>query len=268
MPVTLLSHQALVLPLKMRWPRWFSGLALCVGSMVPDLEFIGRLRDDWIISHTISAQLWFTIPVSLGLVWILTSTVVPALLPFVRDHPAWRLHDLAALTPPRSRGEWCRAALSAWIGGMSHVLLDAVTHGNHSGWLVPWLPVLQRPVPHFGGPVPLHDALQVWLTVVFGLASLHMWRAIARRRLLWRWRALDVRALPRMTRVAGHRLLLLCVLAALQGAVIGSMLRGDGDRKARAAGVLFGAIDGVCCVAVLTAYVVRHRRVTLMVGTS
>ena len=73
MPATILSHQALVLPLKMRWPHRFSGLALCIGSMAPDFEFIGRMTDDWIFSHTISAQVWFTVPVTLALVWIVTA---------------------------------------------------------------------------------------------------------------------------------------------------------------------------------------------------
>lgn len=46
MPGTLLSHQAIVLPLKLRWPARFSGLALVIGSMAPDFEFIFRMTDD------------------------------------------------------------------------------------------------------------------------------------------------------------------------------------------------------------------------------
>ena len=130
MPVTVLSHQALVLPLKMRWPRRFSGLALCIGSMAPDLEFIATLRDDWIVSHTLSAQFWFTVPVTMIAVWIVCALVLPVILPFVRDHPTWRLHDLAAIEIPRGWRGWTSVALSAWVGGVSHVVLDGFTHGN------------------------------------------------------------------------------------------------------------------------------------------
>ena len=98
--------------------------------------------------------------------------------------------------------EWVGVACSAWVGGMSHVLLDAITHGNHSGWLVPILPVLRTPVPHLGGQAPLHDALQLWLTVAFALASLYMWRVIARDRLLWQWRK---RPFPRVVQNRGMR---------------------------------------------------------------
>ncbi len=243
MPVTVLSHQALVLPLKMRWPRRFSGLALCIGSMAPDLEFIATLRDDWIVSHTLSAQFWFTVPVTMIAVWIVCALVLPVILPFVRDHPTWRLHDLAAIEIPRGWRGWTSVALSAWVGGVSHVVLDGFTHGNHSGWLVPWFPVLRTPVPHLGGSAPLHDALQLWLTVLLGLASVAMWRWIARGRWLWRWRQRDVQSLPRMPRAAGAQLITICLLAAGYGALMGHAVRAGESDKLVAAGIAFGALD-------------------------
>ena len=259
MPVTLLSHQALVLPLKMRWPRRFSGLALCLGSMAPDLEFIWRMTDDWLFSHTVTAQLWFTIPLTMALVWLVSALLVPALLPFLRDHPEWRLHDLAALEPPRGWRGWSSAALSAWIGGMSHVILDGITHGNHSGWLVPWMPFLRTVVPHLGASAPLHDALQFWLTILFAIASAFMWRAIARDRLLWRWRQRAARDLPRKPRAAGRQLIVLAVLAGVQGAVVGRAIQPDGSTRALAAAMGFGAIDFACLALLIAAIVARRR---------
>ena len=260
MPITLLSHQALVLPLKMRWPHRFSGLALCIGSMAPDLEFIGTMRDDWIVSHGILAQLWFTVPITIGLVWIICALAMPVLLPYVRDHPSWRWHDLAALETPRGWRGWSSVALSGWIGGLSHVILDGITHGNHSGWLVPWFPILRVPVPHPGGAVPLHDALQLWLTIALGIASVWMWRSIARARLLWRWRRRDVRSLPRMPRAAGAQLLWLCAAAAVPGAAVGLHMRAGDGGKLMAAGVAFGAIDFAIGALLVSALVLRHRR--------
>jgi hypothetical protein len=203
MPATLLSHQALVLPLKMRWPRAFSGLALCIGSMAPDLEFIGRMDHDWLFSHTLSAQLWFSMPLTALLVWLLTRLVFPSLLPYLRDHPEWRLHDLSALTSPETAADWARVAWSGWLGGISHVLLDGITHGNHSGWLVPIFPQLRTIVPNVGGPMPLHDALQQWLTVLLALASALLMRRILRTRRLWQWRARNWPPRP-VQRLAAH----------------------------------------------------------------
>jgi Domain of unknown function (DUF4184) len=260
-PATLLSHQALVLPLKMRWPRVFSGLALCIGSMAPDLEFIGRMTDDWLYSHTLSAQFWFTIPVTLGLVWIIAALLVPALLPYVREVRWLRLHDLAALQPPSGVRGWTGAAISAWIGGMSHVLLDAITHGNHSGWLVPQFPVLRTMVPHVGGPVPLYDALQCWLTVLLAIASLVMWRLIARKRLLWSWRGLPAVEAIKRSRASGLRLSFACMVAAVEGGVVGHSLHGGSSQatsmKGVAAAVSFGALDFVFLALVVAAVCVR-----------
>lgn len=260
MPATILSHQALVLPLKLRWPQHFSGLALCIGSMAPDLAFIGAMTDDSVFSHTIAAQLWYTAPVSALLVWLTTALLVPAILPYLRDQTQWRLHDLAALESPRGWRGWRRVALSAIVGGLSHVLVDGITHGNHSGWLVPHLPFLRTMVPHFGGPVPLYDALQCWLTIGLGFAATMMWRAIARRRLLWRWRNREPRSLPRMPRAAGERLVVLCVVAAAVGMIVGWSLHRHDTLKPLAAGMAFGAIDFVLGALVLAALTMRFSR--------
>ena len=262
MPATILSHQALVLPLKMRWPHRFSGLALCIGSMAPDLEFIGRMSHDWLFSHTLTAQVWFTVPVTLLLVWLLTAVLLPALVPYLRDHPDWRLHDLLALRAPVTWQDWGSVAFSGWLGGVSHVVLDGITHGNHSGWLVPWFPVLRTSVPHFGGPVPLHDALQCWLTIGFAVLSLRWWRRIARERLLWSWRGTSVWTPPRQCRTVAYRLLAMVALAAGAGVVIGGVFVAREGGKAAAAAMVFGALDMVFVVLLVAATILRRRRNT------
>ena len=260
MPATLLSHQALVLPLKMCWPRRFSGLALVIGSMAPDLEFIGRMRDDWIFSHRIDAQLWFTVPVTAALVWLVSGLLIPTLLPYVRNSRRLQLHDLAALAPPSGWRGWSAVAISAWIGGMSHVILDGVTHGNHSGWLVPVFPVLRTMVPHFGGSVPLYDALQLWLTAALALATTLMWLRMARERLLWRWRGREARTLPPMPQRSGVLLLTVCAFAIVEGALVGRSMQAGNGTKALAAAVAFGAIDFAVLALVLCALTLRIRK--------
>jgi hypothetical protein len=260
MPATILAHQALVLPLKLRWPARFSGLALCIGSMAPDLEFIFRLSDDWLFSHTLAAQLYFSVPITLLLVWLLTAVFMPVVLPFVQDHPRLRLHDLAALHPPSTMAEWRLVGVSALIGGLSHWLLDGITHGGHSGWAVPHLPWLGTMVPHLGGRAPLHDALQLWLTVLFGLASAGMYAFIVRHRLLWRWRGRAPVELPRRTRAEGVRLLAAVALLLVQGGVAGYLLRGTEEPKLAAAGVAFGAVNAALAGTMLFAVALQARR--------
>lgn len=260
MPATILAHQALVLPLKLRWPRAFNGTALVIGSMAPDLEFIGRMSDDWLFSHTFAAQAYFAVPLTLLLLWLLTRHVLPTVLPFVRDHPALRLHDLAAIQAPRGVVEWAVAVLSAYVGAMSHFVLDGITHGGHSGWAVAYLPWLRTPVPWLGGPVPLYDALQVGLTVLLGLAGAWMLAHIAERRLLWVWRALEPQALPRRARQEGERLVLMLIVAAALGAYVGATLRSGTSTKAWLAGLAFGALDFALLATLLFAMGLLLRR--------
>lgn len=255
-PATLLSHQAVVLPLKMRWPHLFSGLALCIGSMAPDLEFIGRLHDDWLFSHTVLAQLYFTVPVTAVLVWMVSAVLLPGLLPYLPNHAWWRPHDLSSIQPPRTSRDWLRVVYSAWIGGMSHIILDGVTHGNHSGWLVPWLPGLRTPIAHFGQTIPLHDALQLWCTIGFAIATVVLWRVMVRQRALWRWRQVDGTReplLPKRPRAEGFWVARTLGLVAMLGAVMGHQLRDGTTPKLLAAGVAFGAIDAVFAAALIFA---------------
>lgn len=260
MPATLLSHQALVLPLKMRWPHRFSGLALCIGSMVPDFEFIWRMTDDWIFSHTVSAQAWFTVPVTMALVWLITRLVIPTLLPYAGEIDRLRLHDVVAVSTPTRFVDWVSVACSAWIGGMSHVLLDAVTHGNHSGWLVPHVPLLRTSINHFGAEQPLYDVLQVWFTVTFAAATLVMWRRIAHHRLLWRWQQRPIEPRRTKSRRAGTMLIGLCISAAFLGATVGHRTHQDAAPKAFAAAIAFGAIDFAAGTLLLAAVTLHARQ--------
>jgi hypothetical protein len=237
--------------------------------MAPDLEFIGRLHDDWLLSHTVSAQFWFTVPLTALLVWVTTVLLIPALLPYFPDHAWWRPHDLAAIRPPQTMRAWGRVAVSAWVGGMSHVLLDGVTHGNHSGWLVPWFPILRTPVPHFGGTVPLHDALQLWCTVIFAVVTLVLWRRIVRQRAVWQWRGVGQSGgahtaeyrLPRMPRQHGLLIARLILVVAMLGAAAGRTLREGESPKLALAGTVFGAITFSVGGAVLLALGLRLNRV-------
>ena len=164
------SHQAPALMLK-RWrPHWFCGLGLVLGSLAPDLEFILRLDTEWVVSHTLVGQLLFTVPISLALYWAITEWVVPALDPALP--PAWV--QLTRELRPRGETDWPRVARSALVGGLTHIFLDGFTHGGPSGWAVALWPWLRTPSPV--GAVPVHDVLQLGLSLAFGAFVVLRWR--------------------------------------------------------------------------------------------
>ncbi len=181
MPWMIPSHQAPVLPLK-RWkPAWFSGLALVLGSIAPDLVFIFRLDETGSpASHTFPGQILITMPFVVVLHTLATALVLPWLLPRLPDGAPFHFHSLARCRPASDLLGLAKVALSGLIGGLTHVAIDGFTHGDHSGWALPLLPVLGTSLPGPFGPLPLYDALQIGLTIGLGAWALVAWDRMAR----------------------------------------------------------------------------------------
>jgi Domain of unknown function (DUF4184) len=241
MPCVVPSHQAPVLPLKLWRPHLFSGLGLCLGTIAPDLEFILRVESDWAISHTLAGQLYFTVPMVLILYFLLVRLALPFWLPRLPLGGPCHFDELLALQVPKDLGGWARVAVSGHIGGLTHIVLDGVTHGNHSGWLVPYLPFLRTPIGLHGG-WPLHDVLQVVLSVWFAVSACGSWRLIARERLLWRWRGEAPRPVIPVDKAWSRSALGWIFACAALGFVAGPALRGGIGPWAAIDLAAFGAI--------------------------
>src|SRR5262245_40212035 len=127
MPFTFFAHQAPVIPLKWARPKWFDGTALCVGSMAPDLSYVFDGTRLAFASHTIAQQFLWTVPLSvaLTLTWrrCLAREVARAL-------PGRWGDEVSALT--EARRPLALTAVSALVGGLSHIFIDGFTHQN--GW--------------------------------------------------------------------------------------------------------------------------------------
>lgn len=123
MPFTFFAHQAFVLPLKVAKPRCFDGSALCVGSMAPDFVYAWIGTPFAFHSHTLRAQLTWTLPVTL-----LATHVIRRYLarPVGNQLPEPLGSEMRALA--ESKHPLWISAISALLGGFSHVFVDGFTH--------------------------------------------------------------------------------------------------------------------------------------------
>jgi hypothetical protein len=176
MPFTFLAHQAPVLPLVLLRPRWFDGIALCIGSMAPDLAYLASGTRCAFASHTGPALLWFCLPVTLVLTALVRRCAGPLLahLPL----PAGTRGRLSPLTTPAPA--WTITLVSAGIGAITHILLDACTHRRGLG--VALWPALKSVALHLGDrPIPIYALLQGPGSLLLALLAALCLRALARR---------------------------------------------------------------------------------------
>lgn len=203
MPSTVLSHQSVVLPLKIWWPRLFDDTALCIGSMIPDLDL---LLPGYRVFHAIDS-LVILLPLALVFVLLFDNVLAPRIAVVAsRNHKSvvgrvlqyFGMDALAVLQSKRVTLHWLiRALYSVFIGILSHFLLDLPTHR----WITYLRPFFDGPMPdwflHFYGfvNIPLYGVfamtrtrvLQWILSVVFGVVTLYCLRYMKTHQLLKKW---------------------------------------------------------------------------------
>ncbi len=127
MPLTFPAHQALVLPLKDRWPDRFDGLALVVSSGAPDLGYaIGGLP---FASHSVIGVVAFALPVTVVYTWVLRRWGTPGLARLIPADSVWSRYRSVGRRPP----SWWITLGSVLVGAGSHVLVDSFTHSGRWG---------------------------------------------------------------------------------------------------------------------------------------
>ena len=125
MPLAFPSHQGLILPLWYRYPRHFDGLALCIGSAMPDLVDGAA----WIFRGELGQWLGHSL-VGLGV-------CVPAGLLFTVGQRRLWPKSLELFAPPRTSSHFFWLSLSLGVGALSHIFFDLICHGNFL-LLFPW----------------------------------------------------------------------------------------------------------------------------------
>jgi Domain of unknown function (DUF4184) len=126
MPVTFFAHQVPVLPIARRWPNRTDGIALVIGSMAPDMAYFlnGSRLSVW--AHSFPAVVTFCVPITLAASWLIARAISPVLWDHLPTAGPFRLKDYRGMSVHRFSWGW--AALSAFIGSLSHVILDHFTH--------------------------------------------------------------------------------------------------------------------------------------------
>jgi hypothetical protein len=135
MPLTYFAHQLFVLPFKATRPRWFDGTALCIGSMAPDFAYALLGTRFAFASHTASAHLTWSLPVTLLCTRLVRTYLAEPLGAQLPDPVGCEVRALA-----RSVHHWAVTVLSALLGSASHVFVDSFTHRHGWGYdHVAWL---------------------------------------------------------------------------------------------------------------------------------
>jgi len=253
MPLTFLSHQAPVLPLKMAWPRWFDGTALVIGSMAPDLFFVAHGTDLYPDAHGSVAAFMLCLPLTLVITWVIKRVVAGPLAAHLPDAGQFHLRDYGRLDswrwPTNTTGSFL-LILSAMIGALSHVLIDSFTHGF--GWVVQHVDALRLQaflLPEWasGRPVYVHDFLQVGGTVIGAGITIWCLHVIGQRRLLVSW---CPAALMLKATAASRRLLItwsaLALVVGLAVGVLAASYGGAQDFIVRVTGVTFVGVALGC----------------------
>lgn len=119
----------MVLPIKARWPKYFSLTALVVGSMAPDFEFFIHFYPLRGPGHTLLGSLYFNLPLIFLTAVLFHYVVKKPLIYCLPGSLGSRFYAMAddkwSIATPRT---FLVFTYSALVGMLTHFFLDAFTH--------------------------------------------------------------------------------------------------------------------------------------------
>ncbi len=128
MPFTF-SHPAIVLPFCKTTSKWVSVTGLVMGSVVPDFEFLLRLRETDTFGHTWLGIIFFDIPFAIVMAFlfhlVIRNTLILHLPKFIRVRFLIYLNFDWNSYFVRNKIAFIAAVIA---GIFSHIFLDAFTH--------------------------------------------------------------------------------------------------------------------------------------------
>jgi Domain of unknown function (DUF4184) len=160
MPFTL-AHPIAIIPVWYASRRYLDFTALCLGSMMPDLDrFIPMVPEG---GHTLRGIITIDIPWAILLLLILRWIIARPFLALLPPYLA------SCFARPAMPGVFT-GVLSIAIGALSHIVWDSFTHAT--GWFVVRYSVLQTTI----GRWPLYELLQHGCGLA-GLIAIALWIA-------------------------------------------------------------------------------------------
>ena len=211
MPSGLFSHQAPALILKVKYPKKFDGTALCIGTIIPDINVLFNPFSPFNFrnfTHSLLGLITLVIPLTIFLTIIFSMNIGPFLAKIAKKNSViykpMRYLGIDKLDNLKKKKIDKRFFLvsfySALIGGLTHLLLDLPAHEN----IELFFPIiLQSPeillytFIDFGtisiGSTQIERKLTVygiiWIieTVVFFIIALYYLRHIKRQDLISKW---------------------------------------------------------------------------------
>lgn len=199
MPSGVFSHQAPGLFLKIKYPEKFDGTALCFSMLIPDLHVIidplsvYTLRN---ITHSLLGILLYNVPMTLLFTMIFCRYIGPLCANLARRKSLlfkpWRYFGVDEWVHLKKKKYNKRyfivASYSAFIGGLTHLLLDLPSHESIELFF-PWV-ILQNPdfllysIKYFGTVFQLIWTIETLITLAL---SLYILRYIKKRNLISEW---------------------------------------------------------------------------------
>ena len=212
MPSSVFSHQAPGLLIKIGYPKKFDGTALCLGALIPDFNFIFDSFLDtnvYVFTHSLIGQFLWTIPITIIATLIFSRYIGPLCARIAskksRFYEPLRYFgvDQWNLLKKKKylRKSWLIISYSAFIGGITHILLDFPAH-KYFTILFPWFvglnfQIFQYSLLNYGtiivGPFTFEANLTIynllWFieTVVTFVLSLYLLRYIKKHELIKKW---------------------------------------------------------------------------------
>ena len=207
MPSSLFSHQAPGLILKLKYPKKFDGTALCIGTIIPDINVMFNpflsfeFRD---FTHSLLGLIILVIPLTIFLTILFSKFFGPFLAKMAKNFRPMRylgIDKFENLKKKKFNKKFFIVGIySALIGGLTHLLLDLPAHEN----IELFFPlILQSPeillysIMDYGtfsigqieldGNIRVYDLIWLIETVVFLIITLYLLRYIKKQDLIKKW---------------------------------------------------------------------------------
>jgi hypothetical protein len=236
MPFTV-SHVAAALPLRRMDLVWS---AFVIGSVAPDFPYVLGTTKYRMLGHDFPGVLWFTVPASLGALWLFHIAIkrpVIGLLPAGFRH---RLHQHLGGFRFGGASRFAAIAFSLTVGLATHLAWDTFTHPftwpwRRWVWLRSWLHV------PLAGDTEMDVVLQYASTII-GVVALAVWIA------LWYRRTAPQAGTLSSERTSYSRLGLGMLALAVAGGLVRAIVL-TGVPRSIDGGDRFLAMFGVTCLA-------------------